>query len=285
MYRAKAQGPGSARVFDAELHGEALTRLDDEMALRVAIMTGGLRVHYQPIVALPAGETRGVEALVRWERPGVGLVAPDAFIGLAEECGLIGDLGTFVLSTALADVAGWHADGLVGDDFFVSVNISAVQLSRGGLRRTVAEALANWPLNPGQLWLELTETAIAGDPQLAQQEIRALSALGARVAIDDFGVGQSSLEQLVHSLPVDILKVDRIFTGHLTGPRERAVVAAIAPLADALEMTVVAEGVETGDQARELCELGYPLAQGYHFARPIDGDAVRELLAGAPLRS
>ena len=279
MYRAKAQGAGSVRVFDADLHGEALDRLDMEVALRAAIAGGELRVHYQPIVALPDGTTCGVEALVRWQRPGVGLVPPLEFIPLAEECGLIGELGRVVLETAMRDVAAWERDGLIGGGFALSVNISARQLASGELPRLVAGLLAGWTLRPAQLWLEITETAVASDPELAQTEIRALSALGVRVVIDDFGVGQSSLEQLVHSLPVDILKLDRSFTSHIGDCREHAVVAAIAPMADALRMMAIAEGVETAEQALELGVLGYPLAQGFHFGRPLDAAGLRHKLA------
>jgi diguanylate cyclase (GGDEF)-like protein len=279
MYRAKAEGQGRVRLFDAALHGEALTRLDTETALRDAIGDGELRVHYQPIVALPGGELRGVEALVRWERPGVGLVAPLEFIGLAEECGLIGELGHWVLSTAMNDVAGWSRAGLIERDFVLSVNVSARQLTGSELPGIVAGLLETWTLAPAQLWLEITETAVASDPVLAQSEIRALAALGVRVALDDFGVGQSSLEQLMRALPVDILKLDRSFTGHLEDGRERAVIAAIAPMAEALEMTAVAEGVETAAQAEELSMLGYPLAQGFHFGRPVAAGDMRALLA------
>ena len=281
MYCAKAEGPGRIRVFDADLHGEALMRLDTEVALRTAIANGELRVHYQPIVALPDGGLRGVEALVRWQRPEIGLVPPLEFIGLAEESGLIADLGRWVLATAMEDVAAWRETGIIGEDFVLSVNVSARQLAGGELPDTVAALLAAWTLAPSQLWLEITESAVAGDPQLAQHEIRALTELGVRVAIDDFGVGQSSLEQLVHSLPVDILKLDRSFTGHLADVRERAVVAAIAPMAAALQMTAVAEGVESAVQAEELGVLGYPLAQGFHFGRPVDADAMRRVLGGA----
>jgi diguanylate cyclase (GGDEF)-like protein len=283
MYSAKAEGQGRVRLFDAALHGEALTRLDTEVALRAAIGEGELRVHYQPIVALPNGELRGVEALVRWERPGVGLVPPLEFIGLAEECGLIGELGHWVLSTAMGDVAGWQRAGLIDRDFVLSVNVSARQLTGAQLPAIVAELLESWTLSASQLWLEITETAVASDPAVAQSEIRALAALGVRVALDDFGVGQSSLEQLMHALPVDILKLDRSFTGHLEDCRERAVIAAIAPMAEALEMTAVAEGVETAAQAKELSMLGYPLAQGFHFGRPVAAGDMRGLLACSAL--
>ncbi|HTN25733.1 MAG TPA: EAL domain-containing protein [Solirubrobacteraceae bacterium] len=280
MYSAKAQGAGSVRVFDADLRGEALMRLDTEVALRGAIGAGELRVHYQPIVALADGTLCGVEALVRWERPGVGLVPPLAFIGVAEECGLIAELGSWVLRTAMADVARWHRAGLLEPDFALSVNVSALQLADGALPAVIAEGLQTWSLDPSALWLEITETAVASDPEAARDRILALSALGVRVAIDDFGVGQSSLEQLAQQLPVDVLKLDRSFTSHLDDERQRAVIAAIAPMAEALHMTAVAEGVETAGQAEQLGALGYELAQGYHFGRPVSADAMHLRLAG-----
>jgi diguanylate cyclase (GGDEF)-like protein len=279
MYRAKQSGAGCTRIFDADLRGETLRQLDTEVALRAALSADELRVHYQPIVALPDGDLRGVEALVRWERPGVGLVGPLEFIGLAEECGLIGDLGRWVLRAAMADAEAWYREGLIGPDFVLSVNVSAHQFASGELAGVVGALLNDWALRPAQLWLEITETAVARDPEVAVRELASLGALGVRVALDDFGVGHSSLEQLVHSLPVDILKLDRSFSGHLEQSRERAVVAAVAPMAAALQMTVIAEGVESAGQAEALSALGYPLAQGYHFGRPVSPAEMRAALA------
>jgi predicted signal transduction protein with EAL and GGDEF domain len=280
---AKAGGSARVCVFDPRLHDEALARLDMEVALRAAIAAEELLVHYQPIVGLPNGDLRGVEALVRWQRPDIGLVPPMDFIPLAEESGLIGELGQWVLSTAMQDAARWKAAGLVGDDFVLSVNISAHQLTSGELPGIVRGLLAEWTLAPDQLWMEITETAVVSDPQVGRAQIRALSALGVRVAIDDFGVGQSSLDQLVHSLPVEILKLDRSFTAHLSDWRERAVVAAIAPMAQSLQMIAVAEGVETTGQADELAQLGYPLAQGFLFGRPVDCEAMAQRLRGSAM--
>jgi diguanylate cyclase (GGDEF)-like protein len=278
LNRAKSRGPGSTDVFEVDVHGGALARLDTELALRAAIDAGQLRVHYQPIVALPDGAVRGVEAVVRWERPDAGLVPPAVFIGIAEESGLIAELGHHVLRTAMTDVAAWRSDGLIGPEFVLSVNVSAHQLSDGELPAAIAAELATWPLKPEQLWLELTESSVAHEPDVARRGIEALSALGVRVAIDDFGIGQSSLEQLVNTLSVDILKLDRSFIARLEDPRERAVAAAIAPMASALRMTAVVEGVETAAQADELAALGYPLAQGFHFGRPVEAARLRRIL-------
>ena len=281
MYGAKAEGPGQVRVFDSELHDKAVRRLDTEVALRRAIGAGELCVFYQPIVELPRGELRAVEALVRWQRPGFGLVPPAEFIALAEECGLIDQVGGFVLQTAMAQVARWHESGMVRDDFALSVNVSGHQLGGTELLPLVTRLVDDWKLPPESLWLEMTESTMAADPRKAQEMATALTALGVRVAIDDFGVGQTSLEQLASSLPVNILKLDRSFVSAMDAPRQHSIVAAVAPIARALEMTVIAEGVETSEQADELLRLGYRLVQGYHFGRPMDVGSL-EILAGSP---
>jgi diguanylate cyclase (GGDEF)-like protein len=281
MYRAKAQGPGSVKLFDADLHAEALRKLDTEVALRSAVHAGELRVYYQPIVELPAGRIRGVEALVRWQRPGVGLVAPLDFIGLAEECGAIQELGRWVLESAMSEVAAWADDGLVGPAFALSVNVSAHQLVDPDFEPLVARLVESWSRQPSCLWLELTESAVSRDPQVAKRALNALGALGVGLAIDDFGAGHSALHRLVRLIPVTILKLDGSFVSHMADFRERAVVAAVAQMAEALRMTPIAEGVETAEQATELAALGYPLAQGYYFGRPMDAAAARRTIASA----
>jgi EAL domain-containing protein (putative c-di-GMP-specific phosphodiesterase class I) len=177
------------------------------------------------------------------------------------------------LDAALLNAARWDDRPLA-----VTINLSGPQLDDSRLLPAVAAALEDHDVAADQLWIEITETAVVSDPQVGRAQIHALSALGVRVAIDDFGVGQSSLDQLVHSLPVEILKLDRSFTAHLSDWRERAVLSAIAPMAQSLQMIAVAEGVETTGQADELARLGYPLAQGFLFGRPIDCDAMAQRL-------
>ena len=281
MYRAKARGTNQVHVSDADVHAQALELLDTEAALRRAIAAGELVVHYQPIVTLPEGRMRGVEALVRWHRPGVGMVPPLEFIGLAEESGLIVDIGRVVLETATQQVAAWAADGLLPEDFSLSVNISAHQLDDEGLVNVVADVLSKWPLEPSALWLEITETAVAHDPEAAHRTLTALRTLGARVALDDFGTGQSSLEHLVRTLPVDILKLDRSFVRHMGDARDRAVVAAVPSMALGLGMLVIAEGAETAEQARTLAEFGYTHVQGFYFGRPVAAQDLWARLADA----
>jgi len=285
MHQAKTQGQNQVRVCHAELHAHALDLLDTEAALRTAISAGELVVHYQPIVTLADGQLRGVEALVRWQRPGVGLVAPPQFIGVAEESGLICNVGRVVLETATAHVAQWAAEGLLTEDFALSVNVSAHQLDDERLVNLVAEVLTSWPLAPSALWLEITETAVARDPEAAHRTLTSLHTLGVRVALDDFGTGHTSLEQLARTLPVDILKLDRSFVGHMENARDHAVVAAMPSMASGLGMLVIAEGAENAGQAQTLTELGYTHAQGFNFGRPMAAERLAVRLAEAKAAS
>jgi diguanylate cyclase (GGDEF)-like protein len=278
MYSAKAQGTGRLELFDAALHAEALRRLDSELALRAAIEHDELFVHYQPIVELPGGQLQGVEALARWNRRGEGAVPPTSFIALAEECGLIDELGRKVLETAMSEVREWCNAGLLPESFVLSVNVSPRQLANPGFPHTVAELLKSWPLEPSTLCLEITESAVASDPVITELALSRLAELGVKLALDDFGVGLSSLKQLVRSLPVDVIKLDRSFVADMASSRECSVVAAVAPMARSLGMAAIAEGVERADQAKQLASLGYTLAQGFHFGRPMQAEAIRRTL-------
>jgi diguanylate cyclase (GGDEF)-like protein len=281
MYRAKELGRGRVEVFGRELHERALARLDGEVALRRAIDDGELVVHYQPIVALPGGELHGVEALVRWRRPDTGeLVAPGDFIALAEETGLISSLGDWVLRTAVRDVGGWARCGLIDEHFELSVNVSASQLADSQLATAVAEALTGWERPASRLCLEITETAVMHDPQLSERTLEQLAVLGVRLALDDFGVGHSSLGQLARTLPIAVLKLDRSFVAGMSGTRDRGIVQAAAALARALELVAVAEGVESAEQARQLSAMGFPLAQGFYFGRPVERSEIVKRLGG-----
>jgi len=268
MYRAKERGGGGAELFDVALHREAVARLGTEAALRTAAVAGELRLHYQPIVELPSGTVVGAEALVRWERPGHGLLEPGAFIPLAEETGLVVGIGAWVLDQAMADAAEWAALGLIDEDFTLSVNLSRRQLAGTLLAPSVGRLVAGWRLPPRVLCLEVTETAVTHDLPAAERTLRALTDLGVRVAIDDFGIGQSSLERLGGTLPVDVLKLDRSFVSRIEHARERAIVSAVGMLARDLEMTSVAEGIETPEQATAVADFGYARGQGFWFGRP-----------------
>jgi diguanylate cyclase (GGDEF)-like protein len=276
MYAAKQTGEPYRRwtpVLDERAGQHA--RLGAEM--RTALDTGQFRVVYQPIVELPAGRVRAVEALVRWEHPERGLVRPDEFIPVAEKNGLIIELGAWILATACRQMARWVAELGDGGPEKVSVNVSARQLARPGFAATVAATLADTGLPARYLTVEVTETAVfeGGQAVTALHELRAL---GVRIALDDFGTGHSSLG-LLQTVPVDVIKVDKSFVDNITEAGRHAVIAeALIQVSQGLGLSAVAEGVETAEQAAALCRLGYRYLQGYHFGRPVaepDFDLVR----------
>jgi diguanylate cyclase (GGDEF)-like protein/PAS domain S-box-containing protein len=264
MYRAKAAGRGQVEVFDEEMRAELAARMSMEGELRAALSGGELRVQYQPIVSLADGATVGCEALVRWEHPLRGLVPPLEFIAIAEECGLIGEIGQFVLDRACRQAADWRADGR---NLFISVNVSPRQLVTGDIVRDVAQALHQSGLPAPLLCLEVTETSLLTDSSALRSPLRELKRRGVRLAIDDFGGGASSLS-LLRVLPLDQIKIDRMFIeGIASQPDDRAIVAAVLSMARELGMTVVAEGIETEQQQGQLRELGCQYGQGFLYAR------------------
>ncbi|MCU7730099.1 bifunctional diguanylate cyclase/phosphodiesterase [Actinoplanes sp. KI2] len=267
MYAAKESSDQYRRYLD-ELDSDSDEQARIGAELRTALDTGQFRVHYQPIVELPHGAIRAVEALVRWEHPTRGFVPPDRFIPAAERNGLIVELGTWVLRTACAQAARWLSE--LGDRApgRVTVNASARQLAQPGFSRIVAATLAETGLPAERLAIEVTETAVFGGRQ-AVQALHELRELGVQIALDDFGTGHSSLG-LLQTVPVDVLKVDKSFVDNITEAGRHAVIAtALIQVADGLGLTAVAEGVETAEQAAELHRLGYRVAQGYHFGRPV----------------
>ncbi|HVM04812.1 MAG TPA: bifunctional diguanylate cyclase/phosphodiesterase [Acidimicrobiales bacterium] len=284
MYEAKAHGRARCVVFDNPMRERAVARLETENDLRRALERGELRVHYRPNIRIDGLRVIGAEALVRWERPGRGLVGPDEFIGLAEETGLIVPLGRYVLEEACRQVAAWTAEGLVDSDFVMSVNLSPHQLRSPGVLDDVDDAIAGAGIRPSQLCIEVTESALVDDSRGATEAIRRIHGLGVVVAIDDFGTGYSALSYL-HLLPVGILKIDRSFVGRLgPDPRDRAVITGLIELAHALGLTVVAEGVETAEQLADLSAMACDIAQGYYFAKPQTATAVRGLLRAEVVR-
>jgi diguanylate cyclase (GGDEF)-like protein len=267
MHAAKQTGE-PVRRWSATLDDRAGERARLGAELRAGLADGQFRVVYQPIVEVPTGRVAAVEALVRWEHPERGLVSPAVFVPVAEQNGLIVELGEWILRTACARLAGWRAE--LGDDApdKVSVNVSARQLARPGFADTVAAALADTGLPVHCLAVEVTETAVfeGGQAVTALHELRAL---GVKVALDDFGTGHSSLG-LLQTVPVDILKVDKSFVDRITEAGRHAVIAeALIQVSDGLGLAAVAEGVETAEQAEALCRRGYRLLQGYHFGRPV----------------
>ncbi|MDF1504261.1 EAL domain-containing protein [Roseisolibacter sp. H3M3-2] len=282
LYRAKSQGRARYELFAPALHAAAVERLELEGELRAAIAGDQLVLHYQPIVDLRGGATRGVEALVRWRHPARGLVPPATFIPLAESTDLIVPLGRWVLRRACDEAARWPGGDAAPS---VAVNVSARQLAGDDFARTVADALRDSGLPPRRLVLEVTESVLLGDLDAALRRLEALRALGVRLALDDFGTGYSSLAYL-QRLPVDLLKIDRTFTAGLDGSGRRAALArSIVAMADTLGLETVAEGVETDAQHAALVALGCRLAQGYRYARPMDADALRAFLAAGAVEA
>lgn len=269
MYEAKERGRGRVEIYEEGQHDRIVHRLALHTALRGALATGELTLHYQPIVDIRTGETRAFEALARWHPPGGDSVPPDVFIPIAEETGLIKPLGQWVLREACQQLVAWQRAGLVGDDVRMNVNLSAIQFRDPQLLSDIAGTLAETGLGPSLLTVELTETAILADRAAANETLVALRALGVNVALDDFGIGYSSLSCLAE-LPIDTLKIDRSFVAGLTiGSRSYAIVEAIVRLAQSLGMQSTAEGVENAEQARLLATMGCSHAQGYLFARPV----------------
>lgn len=274
MYRAKERGRDKTVLFDESMRDRAVLRLRTEIDLRRALSRGELVLHYQPVVDLADGRVNGFEALVRWNHPREGLILPDQFIPVAEQSGLIGELGAWVLDAALQQCETWTRT--LGDAApTVSLNLSARTLARPDLVDQVATALATSSAPSDRICLEITESALMDDIDHSLGVLRKLHGLGVKLAIDDFGTGYSSLTY-VKQLPVDFLKIDRSFIdglGHKT--EDSAIVAAVVRLAATLRQTAVAEGVETSLQLRELQRLDCPRAQGFLLGRPTSIDDLR----------
>ncbi len=282
MYHAKEQGRNTYRMYSASMNAEAVARMQLEQQLRRAVEGGEFTLAYQPIIELASGRIAGAEALVRWNHPERGLVSPAEFIALSEESGLIVRLGEWILQAVCEQAVTWRApDGPV----YAAVNLSARQLQDQDIVDAVRRVLAETGLEPRRLVLELTESVLMEPEGQVASSIRALADLGVRFAIDDFGTGYSSLSYLKH-FPVDTLKIDQTFVRHVAvNPDDSAIASAIVALGRALELEVVAEGVETEEQARFLAELGCHKMQGFLVGQPVDAAGLQVLLAaGLPLR-
>ncbi|HVL99448.1 MAG TPA: EAL domain-containing protein [Egibacteraceae bacterium] len=267
--RASQSGGGGVEVVDPAVSVRAGDTLRREAELREAIDAGDLRVHYQPQVDVGRETPVGVEALVRWHHPEHGLVPPTEFIPLAEETGLVVPLGWWVLREACRQAAAWRRELPGAGTLYVSVNLSPSQLDVADAPQRVAGVLEATGLPPGALTLEVTESGVVADARTATERLEALSALGVRIAVDDFGTGYASLLQL-RRFPFHSLKIDRGFIAGMTSDAEdAAIVAASVGLAHTLGLESVAEGVETPEQLAQLCGLGCQLAQGYLWSRPL----------------
>ncbi|WP_433060781.1 putative bifunctional diguanylate cyclase/phosphodiesterase [Dactylosporangium sp. CS-033363] len=277
MYAAKVTGGRHLR-YEPALDERAGEHAQLGAELRTALDEGQFFLVYQPIVALPAGRTAAVEALVRWRHPERGLVSPVAFVPVAEHNGLIVELGAWILRTAAERMRTWRRDLGAAAPGYVSVNVSARQLSEPDFPQFVASVLHDAALPAACLTIEVTETAVF-DSSTALDALRAIKALGVRIALDDFGTGHSSLG-LLRTAPVDVLKVDKSFVDDLAGGGQSVIVTALIDVSAHLGLTAIAEGVETAEQADALYRMGYRYGQGYLFGRPEESPAfARELSA------
>ena len=278
MYRAKERGGARTELFDVAMRERAVTALSIEQELQHGLERGELRLFYQPLVSLTSGEIVGAEALIRWQHPDRGLLAPDSFLPVAEESGLIVDVGAWAVGEACRRLRDWDRRNGGPEDFGLAVNLSARELTHPDVVSTVLNAVRRSALDPHRLTIEVTESTAMADRDSGFRALRELSAAGVRIAIDDFGTGYSSLDHL-REMPADILKIDRSFVaGMAANSPDSALVAAAIAMGRALEMEVVAEGIETNEQVADLRELGCPLGQGYLFARPLPPEEIDSLL-------
>lgn len=267
MYQAKSAGRNGFCFFDAQMNADTRERLSLELDLRQALAHGEFVLHYQPIVDIHSGRLLAAEALIRWQHPVLGMIAPDRFIRVAEQSGLIVEIGEWVLNEACRQMMLWQAAGL--PRFVVSVNLSAVQFLRGNLETLIDSALSRFGLSPSCLELELTESILLQDSAAFIDMLYRLKALGVKLSIDDFGTGYSNLAYL-QRFRVDKLKIDQSFVRGLTGnAQNQAIVTAIVQMACSLGLHTTAEGIEDEATRRLLAELGCDQGQGFLFARPL----------------
>jgi predicted signal transduction protein with EAL and GGDEF domain len=280
MYRAKSLGKARYEVFDADMRASVMARLQLETDLRLALERGEFRNFYQPIVDLSSGEIAGFEALLRWQHPTRGLLGPSEFIGVAEETGLIRELGWWNLREACRQVSEWRASSKANGKLTISVNLSAKQFLQPKLVEDIGNLLRQGSLPPEALKLEITESTVMGDPSAAVEMLQQIKALGIRLAIDDFGTGYSSLSYL-HRFPLDTLKIDRSFISDMSEEGEGMEIArTILPMANNLRLDVIAEGVETIEQVALLKKLHCKYGQGFYFSKPLSAEGTTALLTG-----
>jgi diguanylate cyclase (GGDEF)-like protein/PAS domain S-box-containing protein len=279
MYMAKEAGKGRYQIFEPAMHDTALRRLELKADLQRAIDNHEFVLHYQPVIELRTGEISGVEALLRWNHPHRGMVAPLEFIPLAEETGLIVPIGQWVLEEACTRAVELQGRYPMREPLHMAVNLSARQLQRPEIVAEVAEVVRRTGLDPEHLILEITESVMMADIELSLQRLTELKSLGVKLAVDDFGTGYSSLNY-IQQFPVDILKVDKSFIDafNTADTRKSALTATIIKLAEDLDLRPVAEGIERADQLEKLLDLRCDLGQGFYFARPLPLDGIDDLL-------
>jgi EAL domain-containing protein (putative c-di-GMP-specific phosphodiesterase class I) len=279
MYIAKGEGKGGYRMFEPAMHERVLARLELRADLQRALDKDEFELHYQPVVRLRDKAIVGVEALVRWRHPLRGLVPPNEFIPFAEESGLIVPLGRWVLREGCRQAR--ILRDRCTDDLLpsISINLSVKQLFNNDIVADVASALADAGLPGSALTLEITESVMMTDTELAVERLAELRKLGVRLAMDDFGTGYSSLSYLSR-FPLDVLKMDRSLLAAGAGAVTSGLATAVLGLGDTFELEVVAEGIESSEQSRTLNELGCELGQGFLFAKPMDPDKLLSFLEG-----
>ncbi|SCK19886.1 EAL domain-containing protein [Vogesella sp. LIG4] len=279
MYRAKELGRDEFQFYAPEMNARMLERLELEGSLRHALQNSELELHYQPKVSIADGRITGAEALLRWRRPGHGMVSPAQFIPLAEETGLILPIGAWAIRAVCEQLQQWQRLGL--PVVSVAINLSARQFQQSGLAQRVQQEISRHGLHPGAIELEITESALMVDPEKAKHILQALRQLGIRIALDDFGTGYSSLNYLKR-FPIDTLKIDQSFVrGLSTELQDAAIARMVIELGHALGMNVVAEGVETEEQRAQLQQLGCDQLQGYLFSRPLPAEQFAAMLAAS----
>jgi diguanylate cyclase (GGDEF)-like protein/PAS domain S-box-containing protein len=278
MYQAKSAGKAQYVMFDKGMHARAMNLLHLETDLRRAIDRQEFAIQYQPIVSLKTGKLSGFEALVRWHHPERGLIPPDKFISVAEETGLIVPIGQWVLAEACAQMKIWEKLYSSNLPLLMSVNLSSKQFTHLELIEQIIQILQTTGISPSQLKLEITESVVMENVEVASQMLQQLRSLGIELSIDDFGTGYSSLSYL-HRLPIDTLKIDRSFVSRIQENNEnKEIVRTIILLAQNLGMGVIAEGVETKEQVERLRELNCEHGQGYFFSKPIDSESAGKLI-------
>jgi diguanylate cyclase (GGDEF)-like protein len=282
LHRAQSSGTACHEVFDRAMHERAVARLQLENDLRLAVEREEFRVHYQPIVSLVTGRIMGLEALVRWQHPKQGLVPPMEFIPLAEETGLIVPMGFWVLRKACGQIRDGLSKFSTDPPLLLSVNLSAKQFSQADLVDQIQRILRESGVEAGSVMLEITESVVMEHAESAAAALTQLKTLGVQLSIDDFGTGYSSLSCL-HSYPIDTLKIDRSFVGKMgMDTKNMEIVRTIVALAKNLGMHVTAEGIETAEQLAQLRALQCACGQGYLFSKPLEADAIKQLLSSKP---
>jgi diguanylate cyclase (GGDEF)-like protein len=277
MYRAKENGKARYEMFDSGMHAKAVSRLQLEHDLRQAVEQKEFCIYYQPIVGLETKHLAGFEALVRWNHPRRGVISPADFVPIAEETGLIVPIGQWVLEEACKKVREWQLASPTHRGLSLSVNLSGRQVSQPDCIEQIKHALKISNLQPHHLKLEITESIVMANPESAAQTFKQLRSLGVQLSIDDFGTGYSSLSYL-HRFPLNYLKIDRSFVDRMTTDGDDAIVRTIATLARNLGMEVIAEGIETEEQYKQLKALGCEYGQGFLFSRPVTVDKAYRLL-------